>query len=163
MSSIVWLFSGCGGEKFPPGMPKLYPATITVIQDGKPLDGAGVILLNVDPSALWSVGGITDKDGTVKLRTEGRYNGAPLGKYKVSVEKMETPDITMPGEPSNREEEKEYNRILKEMADKTFYVVDRKYALGVSELEVEITPTNLKLEVNVGPAVRIKLPTGSGG
>ena len=128
----VLLFSGCSGEPLPPGIPKLYPATLTVIQDGKPLAGAGVILTNVDPSSDWSAGGATDQNGVLKLRTLGRYDGAPVGTYRVSVQKI--------------------------IEDNTFQVVDPKFARGVTELEVEITPRNFHFTVDVGPAVRIALP-----
>ena len=40
---------GCG-PKLPDGMPKLNPTTITVIQDGKPLEGAMVSMKPVDES-----------------------------------------------------------------------------------------------------------------
>ena len=162
--SAILLCTGCGGEKLPPGMPKLYPATITVIQDGRPLAGAEVIILNVDPSANWSAGGVTDNSGTLKLRTLGRYNGAPVGKYKVAVIKIENPDIALPsGSPSTPEERKEYDRLLKEIEDNTFYLVDPKFGLEKTELEVEITPSNLKVTVDVSPAVRIKVPPASRG
>jgi len=150
---------GCGGEKLPPGMPKLYPATITVTQDGQPLAGAEVILLNTDPSTSWSAGGMTDQNGVIKLRTLGRYDGAPAGKYRVAVEKIERPNITLPEEmPTDPEERKEYNRLAKELADNTFYVVDPKFGLDQTTLEVEITLTNLNVSVDVSPVVRKKVP-----
>ena len=151
------LFSGCGhGELIPPGMPKLYPATITVTQDGKPLAGAGVIMINADPSTSWSAGGNTDQNGVLKLKTMGRYPGAPVGKYIVAVQKIETPNMKLPSEPSDPAELREYNRLVKEIADNTFSLVDKKFSLGVSELEVEITPSNLNVSVDVSPAVREK-------
>jgi hypothetical protein len=156
--SGVWLFSGCGGEELPPGVPKLYPATITVMQDGKPLADAQVICLNIDPSNGWTPGGMTDTNGVVKLRTLGRYNGAPAGTYDVSVSKIEYPDIQLPSEDSP-----EYKRIAKEIADNTFIVIDPKFGIGKTPHRVEISPSNLKHEVDVSPAVRIKAPTAKGG
>jgi hypothetical protein len=153
------LLSGCGGEKLPPGIPKLYPATLAVIQDGSPLAGAEVSMLNTDPSVSWSAGGITDQNGILKLRTMGRYIGAPAGKYKVAVQKIEMPAIPLPDEPPNDpEQRKEYNRLLKEIEDNTFYLVDQQFELDKTKLEVEITPTNLQLTVDVSPAVRVKVP-----
>ena len=157
--SASLLLIGCGGEKLPPGMPKLYPATITVIQDGQPLEGASVILLNTDPSTTWSAGGITNQNGKITLRTLGRYDGAPAGKYRVTVKKTESPDITLPAEmPDDPEERREYNRLVKEIAENTFYVVDPKFGLDQTILEVEITPLDLNVSVDVSPVVRIKVP-----
>ena len=157
--SSILLFSGCGGEKLPPGIPKLYPATLTVMQDGKPLAGAEVIMINVDPSTSWSAGGVTDQDGVLKLRTMGRYMGAPVGKYKVAVQKIEVPDTKLPDEiPTDPAGAQEYNRLVRQIEANSFHVVDKKFALGVSELEVEITPSNLALTVDVGPAIRENVP-----
>ena len=154
---VFLLFAGCGGDKLPPGIPKLYPATLTVIQDGKPLAGAEIIMINVDPAINWSAGGVTDQNGVLKLRTQGRYNGAPAGRYKVAVEKTEIPDIVRPEEPSNSEEMTEYNRIIREIRENTFHVVDQKFGMEKTKLEVEISPSNLKVTVDVSPAVHVKV------
>ena len=158
----VSVFSGCGGEQLPPGMPKLYPATLTVMQDGQPLAGAEVTIVNVDPSVSWSAGGMTDQNGLLRLRTMGRYNGAPVGTYKVAVSKTEIPDIALPEEPSTPEEQREYNRILREIEENTFFLVDQKFGLERTELEVEITPSNLRVTVDVSPAIRVKVPPSRG-
>ena len=140
-------------------MPKLYPATITVMQDGQPLGGAEIVMINIDPSSSWSAGGVTDKNGVVKLRTMGQYEGAPLGKYKVGVRKVEIPDIELPPElPSDPAQLKEYYRLVKEIDDNTFLLVDEKFSLGKTQLEVEITPSNLKGTVDVSPAIHVKAP-----
>ena len=160
----VSVFWGCGGEQLPPGMPRLYPATLTVTQDGKPLEGASIILTNVDPSVSWSAGGATDQNGVLRLRTMGRYDGVPAGTYRVAVSKIESPNLTLPDEmPSDPEGVREYNRILREIENNTFYVVDPKFSLGNSELEVEISPSNLRVTVDVSPAVHIRLPPPSRG
>ena len=155
---VFLLFSGCGGERLPPDLPKLYPATITVMQDGKPLADAEVVVINVDPSAKWSAGGTTDQNGVLHLRTMGRYKGIPLGRYKVAVQKIEIPDIVLPIDPDTPAERREYNRLLKERDDNTFFNVDEKFSLRKTELEIEITPTNLKHMVDVSPAIRVKVP-----
>ena len=152
------MFSGCG-EKMPPGLPKLYPATITVMQDGQPLAGAEIVVINTDPATNWSAGGLTDSNGVVKLRTMGRYDGAPLGTYKVGVRKEEIPNITLPMEvPSDPAEMREYNRIVKDIEDNTFLLVEDKFSIINTQLEVEITASNLNGTVDVSPAVRVKAP-----
>ena len=162
-ASIVLMLSGCGGERLPPGIPKLYPATLTVMQDGNPLAGAEVIIINTDPAVNWPAGGITDQNGVLRLRTMGRYDGAPAGTYIVSVSKREVPDIILPDEPSTPEEQREYNRLFREIEENTFDLVDPKFGLGVSQLEIEITPSSFRVEVDVSPAVRIKVPPSPRG
>lgn len=81
-------FSGCRGEAEPEGMPKRHPATIQLTQAGEPCEGASVRLI-AESQNNWSVGGSTDATGTVTLQTYGKYPGAPEGKYKVVVTKIE--------------------------------------------------------------------------
>ena len=161
---ITLLFSGCGGEQLPPGIPKLYPATLTVMQDGAPLAGAEVIIINIDPAVNWPAGGVTDQNGVLRLRTMGRYDGAPAGTYKVSVSKKEIPNIVLPSEvPDDPAERREFYRLVREIEENTFDLVDPKFGLGRSELEVEITPSSFRVEVDVSPAVRIKVPPSPRG
>ena len=89
---ILAVSLGCG-PKLPPGMPKLYPATVTVtFDDGKPVGGASVIFRLTDPvlTRTWLHAGTTDSEGKVKLMTDGEYPGIPTGKYSVTIEKFET-------------------------------------------------------------------------
>ena len=81
-------FVGCGGEPRPDGFPKLYPVSLTFIQEGEPVADAAVILLPQDDNR-WSSGGATDANGVAVLRTHGRFLGVPVGKYKVMVTKQE--------------------------------------------------------------------------
>lgn len=87
------IFSGCG-RKTPAGMPKLYPCSIEIIQDGKPLGDATVTLATEEHT--WAVSGSTDASGVAKIFTHGTYPGAPLGKYTVVVSKqiVEEPEQT---------------------------------------------------------------------
>jgi len=80
----ILFIAGCGGQKLPGDLPKLYPAQIEVTADGEKLAGAGVTLSLVG-GAGESVGGSTDAKGIAKLYTRGQYAGAPAGKYKVCV------------------------------------------------------------------------------
>jgi len=90
----VFLFSGCGKSR-PKDMPNVYPVNITITDGTTPLDGATVILV-ADAAMAESrpanlvVGGTTDSTGKVDLRTTmGTYSekGAPLGQYKVTIQK----------------------------------------------------------------------------
>lgn len=88
--SVVSL--GCKA-KLPPGMPKLYPVTVTLtFDDGKPVDNASVKFRLTDPvlPQTWLHAGTTNSEGIVELMTEGGYRGIPAGKYSVTIEKFET-------------------------------------------------------------------------
>jgi len=85
----ITLLPGCGGQKRPADMPPLYPCTITVTQDGQPLDGGMVTLASTDPSFKWVVFAQLDSSGTGKLFTQGLYAGAPAGEYQVVLSKEE--------------------------------------------------------------------------
>ena len=166
------LFIGCGGERLPDGMPRLYPATVTVMQDGKPLPEARVTMMNTDPAVNWPTGGTTDNNGVIRLMTMGRYSGAPAGTYRVYVSKIEMPEIPdiLRSDPPTGPEgspapatRQEYNRLVQNINENSFYVVDPKFALtpgneGTSGLSVEITPSNFRVTVDVSPAVRIQTP-----
>ena len=89
----------------------------------------------------------------------GQYKGAPLGKYKVGVRKVEVPDINLPLIiPSDPEGMREYNRIAKEIEDNTFLLVEDKFSITNTQQEVEITASNLNGTVDVSPAIRVKAP-----
>jgi hypothetical protein len=47
--------------------------------------------------------------------------------------------------------------------DNTFFLVDQKFALGTTQLEVEFTPSNLNATVDVGSAIHVKVPPSPRG
>jgi hypothetical protein len=154
---VFWLFpvlTGCNKEAQPKGLPKLYPTTLTIIQDGVPLVDANIVVVNENyASNPWSAGGVTDERGQVHLRTEGKYSGAPAGTYKVMVTKIEEPDIELPEDSTSPE----YIKKIKEIENNTFAVVDDKFTkLDATPLKVEITPSSKNFELDVSPAVRKK-------
>ncbi|MDR0703577.1 MAG: carboxypeptidase-like regulatory domain-containing protein [Planctomycetaceae bacterium] len=88
------LMVGCMREQRPEGMPTLYPCTITIIQDGKPLAGAMVTLYTESSEdRRWPPGGTTNPQGVISIKVLGKYSGAPAGTYKVTVEKQETENV----------------------------------------------------------------------
>jgi hypothetical protein len=155
---LLFFLTGCQ-EKTLPGMPQLYPASITITQDGKPLADAQVILINIDPKTNWSGGGNTDRNGVVRLRTLGQFNGIPEGTYKVGVSKIEYPkDIVIPLEIpyGDKEAMKEYNRLVKEYTDNTFLIVEQKFSIDHSTIQVTISKENLNTTIDVSPAIRLR-------
>jgi hypothetical protein len=91
---IFILILGCSSQQLPDDLPKLYPCKITVTQNEKPLTGASVLLHLTDSSAgnggkSWIPMGLTDENGVAVIKTNARYGGAPLGNYKILVNKTE--------------------------------------------------------------------------
>jgi len=87
ISIVILIQGGCGGPQRPDGMPPLYPCSITIIQDGAPLEGAIVSLLSQSGDGKWSSSAQTDEKGVAKLITYGQFHGAPEGSYHVTVSK----------------------------------------------------------------------------
>ncbi len=161
LAALFMLSSGCG-QKLPKGMPKLYKTQLTITQDGKPLEGANVVVTSANfASAPWSSGGITDASGSVILKTEGQYDGVPIGSYVVTVTKIEgPPGLELPKNSKTDADFREYDRILKQIEDNSVEVVDKQF------MNMKTTP--LKLEVkgktnetfDVSPAVKNKIERG---
>jgi hypothetical protein len=155
--AALLICSGCG-KPLPPDLPKLYPVSMTITQEDKPLAEAVVFMINDDPASKWTAGGITNQSGTVKLRTNGQFNGVPLGKYKITVRKTESPDRTLLNEISESEQPQEYARINKQIEEKTFELVEEQFSdFQTSPLSVEITPDKSTFKIDVGKPVQRKL------
>jgi hypothetical protein len=138
--SFLLLLVGCLGESRPDGMPDLIPCSLQIIQEGQPLPACSVSLYPLESSNPWSSGGTADENGRVHLRTHGRYNGIPAGKYKVTVWKQKTEGELLT-EPINgsSEEMATYQRRLKENPQRIYHLV------APSFLNADTTP----LEINV--------------
>jgi hypothetical protein len=138
---IVTLF-GCSHKSVPDGFPKLVAVTLTLTQEGAPLSGAIVTL--IDPNVQFSVGGTTDDKGAVVLYTHGKHKGAPLGKYKVRIVKTESdpspPGLSTPSTFSGPEFEAWQKENANRPQPKTYTLVEKQYT------QAETTP--LELEIN---------------
>jgi hypothetical protein len=157
---IVFLFllslgtiTGCGGGPLKPdGLPALYPVTIIITQEGKPVADMFVSLRSTDPAITWAVGSRTDENGHAPIRTHGEFNGAPLGKYKVVLDKQENEGYDEYVAAKNRYDEAAAAKI----DVKLFSCVEEKYnALETTPIEIEITPQSKIIEIDAGPQVRI--------
>lgn len=154
---ILLFATGCQGKKRPQGFPKLYPASISVTQEGAPLDEAMLVLYSADGSLPWIVSGITNKEGLAKLVTHGEYPGAPLGEFKVCVAKYYRDPVDP--EPVNPTDWKVWAKKMQENPPKQYLLVEEVYG------ETETTPLRVKIEsggknhfdLDVGHSVRIKL------
>ena len=149
---------GCKrGRAKPEGMPDLYPCSVTLTQEGKPLEGANVILYSTSPNFKWAVGGISDSTGLVVLRTNGFYDGVPEGAYKVTLTKILSEGPPPPSVESLPEDEMERSKILREHAKKvTNYSVipDEYQSQNTTSLEFEVTKGNNEKTFDLGKEVK---------
>lgn len=158
---LLALAIGCGDPR-PEGMPELYPATITVVQDGSPLPGAAVTLLPQDAALTrWPVGGTTDDSGAVKLHTYSTFPGAPAGTFKVTVSKTVTEGDPLPKHPgidATREQLSAYDRAMKTGKFEVFQVVAAEHrSPSTTKLSVDVTSSGPnEFTLDVGPAVKEK-------
>ena len=155
---LVFPFAvGCGEQRLP-GMPPLVPASVTVMQDGHPLAGASVSLLGADDiTRQWPAGGITDVNGVAHLRTGGKFDGAAVGIFRVTVNKTERPENPFAAHAdSDSANHQDYLREQKKVNANTFIVVDRKFSSNDTPLSLEIVKGQKDYTVDVSPAVKIK-------
>lgn len=133
--------AGCGRAQRWPALTE--PATAVVRLDGKPLEGALVMLGPVGKG--YSSQGTTAADGKATLTTFRRGDGAVAGGYKVLVSLQETrdnPALKLPDPAVDREA---YNlaRDQAAQAGKSFYLVrellpQRYVSFATSGLDAEI-------------------------
>ena len=122
----------------PDGMPNSYSCIVTVVQDGAPLEGARVTLHPTDQDLVkWgAISGMTDAKGNAVMTiSNGAYDGAFKGEYKVTVHKTE---------------------MSNDRSIFFIHLVDQKYnAPHTTPLELKISRAT-KAKVDLGPAVRIE-------
>lgn len=147
--ALLCAVTGCSKDDRPEGLPDLQPLTVKVVQAGSPLAGASVRLVPTDASNPWALGGTTDDKGEAAIQTHGKYAGAPLGEYKVTISKVQSDAAsTAADDPSGAP------------AADAFQLVDVAYQ---SE---EKTPTTISVTadeestklVDVGAAIKKPLP-----
>ncbi|MGL4943067.1 MAG: carboxypeptidase regulatory-like domain-containing protein [Thermoguttaceae bacterium] len=132
---------GCA-EKVPSDVPQLYPTSLTITLDGSPIEGAVVSFTGENPGTL-PVGGSTNASGVVEMFTNGRYKGAPVGKYKVTISKrqaVEGPTSKTPA-PTDPAELDKYKRAVSN---------ERKYVELVAPEFLDPGKTPLAIEVTNG-------------
>ena len=148
---VLLLHAGCSKDDGRPAdMPKLYPVSISIIQDGKPLDGATVTLVAKTPAvAQYGRSAGTTVAGTVSLRTYG-YNGVPAGEHAVLVEKR----VTEGGQEIIEDE-----RVVGTRGGRIYQLVDTKFTTEASTpLSITVQEKGKTSETfDVGAAVRVFL------
>jgi len=144
---------GCGGEQKPDGFPPIYPLTVHVTQEGKPLEDATVSLVSADSSMTWIIGGVTDAEGNAKMRTHGKFEGAPEGNFNVVIQKTIHEGLDEYNAAMAQGDTAAAQRIQVNM----FQLVEDAYTVARdTPIKVEVTRSTRTLEVDAGPAVRIR-------
>lgn len=92
---LVLLAVTFGCTKGYQGGEKLFPVTITVLDDGKPLDNA-VVILDRQGADKVNASAMTDAEGKASIKIDAEWSGAPVGKYLVRVSKEPpfTPELS---------------------------------------------------------------------
>ncbi|MDR2706323.1 MAG: hypothetical protein LBC02_11150 [Planctomycetaceae bacterium] len=152
---LVLVLCGCSRKPLQPdNLPKLIPCKIIITQDQAPLEGANVTLHSVTAGTQqWISGGRTDVNGVAEIRTNGRYDGVPVGKFKVLVTKTEVEPSKLSPRPDENDPNfpawmaKSQNEVLP-----TYRLVDKQYA------NPQTTPH--ELEISSSKPVTVTFDTG---
>ena len=137
--------AGCTKNNVPDGLPELVSVTLTFTQDGVPLTGATVSLIDPNGGVPFVVGGTTNAKGNVVLHTHGRHKGAPLAKFKIRIEKTESDPRPIPPDVGTPEFEA-YRKEMESLPPQKMYsLVEKQYT------QVETTPLELDI---TGPLTR---------
>lgn len=143
---------GCFRSNRPEGLPKLYPCSITVTQDGQPLAGASIQLVD-DAIDRWPVTGLTNSSGTASLVTYGKFPGAPAGEYRVIVKKSNVKVLSVGDEHTSGSRE-------------IYSLVAIEYTKGdATPLKIRVEKGRNRQDFDIGQEVRIlvdKIRPGSG-
>ena len=159
---VLFFCISCSGVKKPDDLPDLFPTTITILQEGQPVADATVNLLP-EGNSKWFAGGKTDAQGKCIIRTQGKYDGTPAGKFNVVVYKTVTQEseTRKQPEPTDPVEAKAYyDKIAKE--EKIHDFIDLKYKKPTTtDLKLEITSGMNEQTYDVGKPVKIEfIPLG---
>ncbi|MGL4594793.1 MAG: hypothetical protein ACRCUY_08715 [Thermoguttaceae bacterium] len=147
---------GCSSN-LPEGLPRLYPCTIAVIQDGSPLIDATVVLQSNEPGHIWIPMGTTDATGTATIYTNGRYLGAELGSYKILVSKGISESSAGPPPPEDSPEYPKWTRKASNAEIREYAIVDPLFSdPSKTPHVIEITKKKNAATVDVGKTVKIR-------
>ncbi|MDR3198622.1 MAG: hypothetical protein LBU34_12210 [Planctomycetaceae bacterium] len=142
---LCFTIAGCSDKDSakPEGFPTLYPVTLLLTQEGKPLTETTVTLISENQSLKWGTSGFSDAEGKIELKTGG-FVGVPVGKFKAVVTKT-----ISEGDLNSRDEIGEV---------KIYTLVEKIYTDQMtSPLILDVTPETKKLTLDAGKAVKIRI------
>ncbi|MDR3198745.1 MAG: hypothetical protein LBU34_12830 [Planctomycetaceae bacterium] len=149
---------GCSSKK-PDGFPSVYPATIVITQNGKPLEGAVVILESSAERTRWSAGGKTDVTGSVQPATvQGNYSvpGVPAEDFFVTITKNPIVEIDQTVDPETLTPQ-ERDRLNAEYEQK---MIEARKAVGIPEILSVPQKTPLRWKVTTSGTNVLHVETG---
>ena len=160
------MLSGCSGPVRPDGMPDLVKHTVTVTQDGQPVEGVHLTLFLDGPGKNWPIFGDSDASGKVMFCTQSTdFKGAPAGSYIVTAEKVEiTPSQYDNVEVSGLEEAQEIEAKRRAEYRPSYDLVNPELKTReTTTLKLSITATGCDPEtLELGAACReMFIPPGS--
>ena len=138
--------SGCPSKK-PKDFPATVPCKIVVLKGGNPLSDATVQLIPKTQGTGWIVGGETDAQGVVALRTQQvdyATPGAPEGTYTVVITKTVPVEGELPQEELQKMSLGEldtYAAKIDELRKKAVPIVPPVLTLHTSPLTFDISKT----------------------
>ena len=151
-------WSGCSRVPRPDDLPVLYPCQLTIIQDGKPLEKAGVTFHSNDSTFKWTVGGTTDSRGVVTILTHAQFPGAPAGEYKIVVNKTES----YQERPTQQKPGGDGTEMIPGSPIHIFGLVELQYTdLKTTPLTITISKGKNNMDIDVGKAIREKIAVAS--
>jgi hypothetical protein len=142
---------GCNTTRLPEGMPKPYPVTITILQDGKALEGASVTMIPLDSAiSQWIAGGGTNASGEATIVTFGKYKGAVPGNYKVLISKIinERDESKRPADINSQEFQKWYSGAT------VIQLVNLRFTDDSTPEQMEVIKGKNKKTIDVGAEIR---------
>jgi len=158
VATVVSCALGCGGPQKPADLPDLFPVKLTVVQDGKPLEGATIYLVDTTSTSRFTVGYQTDAKGVAELRTDGKFPGCPAGTYKVVITKKFMPEMPKENPPSDPEAKAEYDRKIAELNAQVAETVAVEFTRPTTTPEeIEVTSAGLEKTIDVGEKVDVLL------
>jgi hypothetical protein len=145
---VLLIVNGCS-QSIHEGLPSLYPCSITVIQNGKPLAEANVSLIRLDGETKWIVCGVTNSSGVATIQTQMRYSGAPEGKYKVRISKTVSEGQAKLVPSGDAEQPLSTGDIP------SYFVIDPKYDhFNTTPFEISINNSKNKESFDVGQSIK---------
>ncbi|MDR2170179.1 MAG: Ig-like domain-containing protein [Planctomycetaceae bacterium] len=151
--ALFFIVSGC--SKKPSDFPQVYSCTITVVNNGKPIEGA-TVTFNYESTGAVTVTAITDAQGIAKMQSlqlSYATNGAPAGKAKILLQKYPViADTRTPEEKKGKtvEEREAFKQSLIDKINATPREIPDLFAnLETTPLTIEIEnkTTNLTIDI----------------
>jgi hypothetical protein len=154
MLSLLFFAIGC--SQTPPELKGLYPVTVTVTENDKPLEGIVVSLVNKQPQTLRGCSGVTDSNGVAVIVTKIRDlsgNGVASGEYKVILSKnIDFPeDLRWKPEETSLPMKEQQDWAIKRNAflEKNDVIPKKFQSQNTSPLDLTVSNQSVELKVNV--------------